>query len=636
MAGDDYQLMGVDAAYRHTSQSFAEVEYARNRSFDAFAALSEDGGLTYDGLQRRTGIDENGNAIHAKAQLELADVMQREGLDKIVQVGGFFDWADEGFYANRNALDRGVQRYGGQVTWFIEDKQSASFQHDSVISQVDDLSSQNPDALKQMARRQNKVSYTYREELWNVGTEYQHAYADDFRDVDGFHMHTLAAKFEYTGIKNLRLGLGQEGVVAADDARLFNSTGDHLTTSATAAWQVFDDLALEATERVRWSGENSTQLGIRNKISDTASSYVQQRLTTREDGKGLASSTVIGGEQRFGSDQSGRAFGEYQLEGGISAQSNRAVMGIGKRWDIIPGLSLDTAYERTQIFGRYGQGDSSRDVVSIGWQLTRYDWIKVGSRFEFRYDQGSKDASQVSPCLSNGIQDNPQFCKDLNKGGFDKYQVVSLNNVDWKLTRDLTFLVRYNLALTYNMTLDATEQIDQVMTLGFAMRPVNYDLINILVKYTFFDQQRPLALEDYNIDRTRKHVVSVVPMIELPYGFQVINKLAWKYVNSEVSSLTDGELPEVFTSTVLYIFRLNYHLWKLTEQLGFDIGAEYRFMRQYEPSDLQHGALLDLDLVVYEYMRLGFGYNFTHFSDNEFDPEGTDSHGWFFRVRGTY
>jgi uncharacterized repeat protein (TIGR01451 family) len=640
VGGSDYQLMGVDAAYRYSSRSFAEVEYARNRSFDAFASLSEDGGLTYDGLQRRTGLNDVGNAIHTKAQLEVADLI--DGSDsgsqtqKLVEIKGFFDSADAGFYSNRNALDRGVQRYGGAVTWFLDDSQSVSYKHDSVLTQVDDFASQDPAALKTNARRQNRVSYTYREDLWNVSSDYNHGYTDDYRDLDGNHLHSLAARFEYTGIRDLTFGFAQEAVLYADDTRLVQDATDRFTTSASASWQVFDDLAIEAVEKVRWNGENSSQLGIRNKISDSASTYIQQRLTTRDDSSGVSSTTVVGGEQRFGSDQSGRAFGEYQLEGGVSSQNNRAIMGIGKRWDIIPGLSVDTAYERTQIFGRYGQGDSSRDVVSVGWQLTRYDWVKVGSRFEFRYDQGSKDAPQSSPCLSNGIQDNPSFCKDMNKGGFDKYQVVSLNNLDLKLTRDLTFLARYNLALTHNLTLDATEQIDQVFTLGFALRPINYDLINILLKYTFFDQQRPLALEDLHTDRTQKHVVSLVPMIELPYGFQLINKLAWKYVKSELTSFTDGDQPSVFTSTLLYIFRLNYHIWRITQQLGFDLGAEYRFMRQYEPQDLQHGALLDLDLVIYEHLRIGGGYNFTHFSDNEFDPEGTDTHGWFFRMRGSY
>ena len=60
-----------------------------------------------------------------------------------------------------------------------------------------------------------------------------------------------------------------------------------------------------------------------------------------------------------------------------------------------------------------------------------------------------------------------------------------------------------------------SEAIDQALSFGIALRPVNYDLINILFKYTYLDQQRPLALEEYHVDRTRKHVVSFVPMIEL-------------------------------------------------------------------------------------------------------------------------
>ena len=45
-------------------------------------------------------------------------------------------------------------------------------------------------------------------------------------------------------------------------------------------------------------------------------------------------------------------------------EGSRAVAGIGKTWKVARGLSLDTAYERTQVFGNGGLGDASREVHS--------------------------------------------------------------------------------------------------------------------------------------------------------------------------------------------------------------------------------------------------------------------------------
>jgi len=38
------------------------------------------------------------------------------------------------------------------------------------------------------------------------------------------------------------------------------------------------------------------------------------------------------------------------------------------------------------------------------------------------------------------------------------------------------------------------------------------------LKYTFLDTQRPLALEEYHVDRTRKHVISFVPIYFVQVG----------------------------------------------------------------------------------------------------------------------
>jgi hypothetical protein len=634
LSGDDYQLFGVDAAYRHSTASFAEIEYVRSRSYDSIASLSDDGGLSFGAIQRRTGIDDVGNAFHVRGAAELADVIDSDR--PLLQVGGFYQFADEGFYAHRRSLDRGATRFGGNLNWDITAEHAIGARNDSVLTRVDDLELADPQALKTMAQYQSRLYYEYHDAAHRAGVELGHSFSDDYYAEDGYSAYSTLLRYEYFGIQDLRLGVSHEVILSADDPRLYQDAMDHLATSFTLAWQILEDLALEATEKVRWNGENSTRLGVRSQITDTTSTYVQQRFGTQKGGKQFNSTTVVGGEQAFGEDKSGRVFGEYQLDGGIGGERNRAVAGIGKHWELGRGVTLDTAYERTQIFGPSNYGDQSRDVISLGFGLTRYDSIKLGTRFEFRYDQGDASAPQSSPCFSNGSLDTPEFCRDRMLGGFDKYQLVALNSVDWKWTDDLSMLVRYNIAMTRNLTLDALEQIDQELSVGFAFRPVDWDSVNILAKYTYLDSQRPLALEDYTYDRNQKHVVSLVPVFQISSGTQLVTKVAWKHIISDLQSYSGADFGNVVTDLMLFIFRINQEFYKISEELSLELGVEYRFMQLFDPNQFEHGFLLGADVVLFDYARVGFGYNFTSFTDDEYTLESIDQHGWFFRVQGSY
>jgi hypothetical protein len=53
-------------------------------------------------------------------------------------------------------------------------------------------------------------------------------------------------------------------------------------------------------------------------------------------------------------------------------------------------------------------------------------------------------------------------------------------------------------------------------------------------------------------------------------------------------------------------------------------------------SQLKHGALIELGYWVHRFVRLGLGYNFSRFSDDEFADQHRDASGFFFRVVGRY
>ena len=52
--------------------------------------------------------------------------------------------------------------------------------------------------------------------------------------------------------------------------------------------------------------------------------------------------------------------------------------------------------------------------------------------------------------------------------------------------------------------------------------------------------------------------------------------------------------------------------------------------------DTEHGFLFEASLILQKYLRLGLGYNFTRFSDDELVRNRIDNRGVFFRVVGMY
>ena len=85
------------------------------------------------------------------------------------------------------------------------------------------------------------------------------------------------------------------------------------------------------------------------------------------------------------------------------------------------------------------------------------------------------------------------------------------------------------------------------------------------------------------------------------------------------------------SNTWLSIHRLNYHFIK-----DWDVGAEYRSLVQRQANDQRNGWLTELMWRANHNVRLGVGFNFTDFSDNEFSENDYSVYGWFLRLQGKY
>jgi hypothetical protein len=622
----DYTLWQFETGARYSDKTNLVFEYAGSRSRDAPTFLSNDGGLTYDPFSRRDGSDDEGRAWLIRGQLELGELLaeEEEPAADVLALRGWFQTADTGFFSGGTVLQQGHEKFGGEVRWILDEHNTLRLRHDGIFTRTDDLQEPNPEATKLIERQITSLQHTLTLDDWTLVSEYTHGFYDDDTVVDGYNTDLLAQRLKYNWTENIATFIGQQ-VVMRGDPRVFSSTEDKLTSEFGLEYRFDDEWSAEISESLRWNGESATNFGLTTRVGDDSTVYVKERFTTREDNSGVGATSIVGGERRF-DDGAGRLYSEYHVDSGLAGEQTRAVLGVGKRFQLRRGWTLDVGAERSQIKKRNVTGDSSRSVLSGGWEYLGTKWLKLSQKLEVRYDDADSSVPQNNPCLGDTVYNNPDYCRDNLPGGADKLQFVTTNALVLTFLEDHSILTRFLLNSTENLTTDREEARHMELTFGYALRPVRWDWANLLLKYTYLQDMRPLDLVDFREEREHSHVFTVLPIFELGAGFQLVNKFAFKR-----SFVRYDLLPEVESDTVLTIHRVNYHLTDT-----FDAGIEYRFLRNYLANDLKHGALVELSYILMEHARLGVGYNFTRFSDDELSDLDRDVGGFFFRVQGQY
>lgn len=603
----DYKLWGADLRLKHGRRTGLEAEFARSQSVDAESVRSEDGGLSFRPFNGRDGTRARGSSMLIRGAFELDDVIG-EGDRELWHTEGYWQYIAPGFYSGGSIQQQGLEKYGAASRYVLDGGHRLHVRHDGVVAE--DPLSQGEGLFAAYRRDVTRAGYGFRAEQLSLDAELVHTVYDPGEDPDrvvdtvagGAPLVTDAASLsaQYALDERWTLLLEQEVVLVSDD-RVHQEPLDLFTSSFGLRYQLDDDLQIEALESVRWTGDNATRIGLRTALDDRRDLYVQERFE-RRDGQST-NTAVVGGEERFGEDQSGRVYGEYQLDTGMIGARNRAVIGIGKRFEIIDKLTLDAGYERSQVFGDAAVAGFSRDAVTLGVKWLDEGRVEVVTRYELRYDDNADDAAVR-----------------------DRMQLLALNRARIGLGRDVTLQLRLNYSSTYDLVFEASEAELLEAGLGLAWRPVEHDWLAVIARYTKRYEQRPIDVAIERPDREETDVLSLVPIIELPWGFQVVEKLVYRR-----TAVTAANLPTIASDTVLWINRINYHV---TET--WDAGVEYRMLSNDLSRTMEHGALLELNYILQKRIRLGAGYNFTSFSDEEFASLDEDFGGPFFRVTAHY
>ena len=214
-----------------------------------------------------------------------------------------------------------------------------------------------------------------------------------------------------------------------------------------------------------------------------------------------------------------------------------------------------------------------------------------------------------------------------DSGSAERMQYVTQNTGLWKINDGNELSLRLNYSITDNEAMEDPEAEFTESGIGYSLRPVSWDSLNFITKYSYITNRNPLNNNDLSMAvEDVRHVISLEGIYDLNEYFQLAGKTAYRM-------LKEKAYPRdwVSSDTTLNILRLNYHFIK-----KWEAGLEYRILANKQIEDSKKGWLLEIDREIGEYFRLGVGYNFTDYSDDLRYDDDYSAECWFFRVVGKY
>ncbi|MCK5533697.1 hypothetical protein KAI68_01170, partial [bacterium] len=455
-------------------------------------------------------------------------------------------------------------------------------------------------------------------------TEYRHQEVkekkEEFESETNTKGDTIAIKGDYKLNEKMDISLEQQTTITGNI--------NHQTTVGMTA-KMSDWLSLRGKETVATQG-TATSVGItstiRNRL-EISNDYSRTNYKTGEvsDNTSLTLSTKLNEKTQIN--------GTYALTDSMNENKTSSVsFGVNRKIN----NNLTANAERnfissknqttfTNILGLSGNINNKWGMQGTFEQGTVQDYD--GS--QYKRQAGTMGVSYVSKDIHSQkiiFKASSKSELRIDKGEEDKRQVLVYNAVEGKLNSNTTVFVRANMSETKNITTGLIEAQYKELGFGLAYRPVSFDWLNLLAKYTYLEDASPVTQSDINdIEEEKAHVISGETIIDFTAKWQLTEKLAYKIGEEKVTGFDFTK-----TSTWLWINRLGYNINK-----NWQVSGEYRVLTQEQACDQKQGSLFELSRNMSKSIQMGIGYNFTDFNDNLTHLDYT-THGPFIRFTAKF
>ncbi len=569
---DDYDLKGIDITLKKGKGTYIKGEYAESESAQTQGSfLSDDGGLNFTDFNDNTSpSDINGSAYSLEARANLKDLSSKEG-----SVGAWYKNRDAGFSTSR--FDNGVDVVDAGVEGIVTVNDKLDLSAKATLLDKDSVSETTTASVQGDYKVNDKV--TLSAEVRHIKEDSK---VDDTQDGDG----TLGAfKVGYDINNDVNLYVIAQGTLGKSGAYEDNN----LFTIGTKA-KINSKLDFNAELSTGDRGDAAT-LGASYRLSDDYSVYSNYVLST--DTTDNKRNTFTIGQRKSVSNQL-KVYTEHQF----THEDKQSGLGhtFGIDYQVNKELTANASVQTARL-DKAESGLTDRDAFSVGLNY-KLDKTEASTRLEYRRDQGDVEETE---------------------------QWVTTNRVNYKVSPSLRLQGKINYSKTFDKVSNLRDATFTEAGLGFALRPVNNDRLNVLGRLTYLYDLQPL--EQSAEPDEKSLIASLEANYQLNQHWEVGGKLAHKA--GEIRSDRDTGTWSKNDAT-LAAARVRYHLTH-----NWDAMAEYHWMNSDESQDSQHGAMVSVDRHIGKNMKIGVGYNFTNFNDDLSNTDA-DAKGWFINLVGKY
>ncbi|MFK8069104.1 MAG: SdrD B-like domain-containing protein [Gammaproteobacteria bacterium] len=597
----DYRMYGTDVTLKIGKGTYVKGEYvttdARQTDSD-FQSI--DGGLSFNDKNPINGNDRvDGRAFSLEGKVNLNE-MTDDNTDGFIS--GWYKDRDSGFSAAR--VDNGIDTLDAGLEGQIRTSENLTLSARGTVYDREGLSKETNLSLQGDYSVTNKFA---------VGAEIRHEDIEDFLTGEDGSANLLGVSAEYFFTEQTRMYGAIQGTLSEED----NYRDNDMTTLGVTT-QVNDRLALKGevsvgdrgsayVAGVEYALNDKAKISLSGGFGDGAASQIGTNYTTASgvdlygtytidpDRTGSKRSTLTMGSRREYANGL-KLFSENQFVESDQQDGVSKVYGLDFALNDAWSLSASTQSSNLEVSGAE---DVERDVLSVGAQYGS-DGVKGSTRLEYRKDEGSINATQW----------------------------LTSNAIEWKQNPSLRWLGKLNFSVTNDDDDSRKDGKFAELDFGAAYRPVFYDKLNLLAKYSFlFDLPSEGQISSRRPNDERSHVLSLEGLYDLDENWELGGKLAYK--RGDIRQNRD-QGKWFRTGARLAVVRARYHFIKHWDGL-----AEYRWLQSETEDDMRHGALLGLYRHLGDNVKVGGGYNFTKF-DDDLTRQDYDANGWFLDIIGKW
>lgn len=599
--GDDYDLRGVDAQFKFGRNTKITAEYAESHLQQTLQSVSYNGGMTFADVgiihNERTKTREQGYLFRGESKPV-----------KPLELTGYLQGVEPGFSNSHMLSQEATKKYGFSTKFKATERAYLRYRYD--YGEVSDVLRPLEDsevfaAYNTKANHTAQAVYDGEKILTQLEFANQQVNVPTSNALPSFYSEV---PFENAVSGKLGYHLNERLLPYVKVQTTFMQEKQNHQFGGGLRYQVMNGLRAHVEQLLGTVGD-STVFGFERDHANGVRDYTNLKMW--DYGSGIQGMTSSVGSA-YSLSKKSRIYAERQHSAYQSSDNRADVFGnnttINDHWD------FEGKFER-----RHLKNSSFRLLDTVAARgLARPNTINTAS-LGFVYNN-HKNLKAKMFLEGRADQDEPNL-----------WQWVARNYIDYKFTDSFSWLTKLDYGKTrFTLYEDNAADFAEFNT-GFAYRPVEHDKLNILGRYSYLrNLGNDLQFEPMYLNAAfdeKAHLWATDISYDLTDRVNVTQKLAYKTAIAD-SSVAD----QAIVNNLLWATRFNYHVTR-----KWDAILEYRILSQTDASEnLRHGPLVEIDRELYDYVRLGVGYNFTDFSDDLRSSNNYSSHGPYMRLTGKF